>query len=86
MEASDASTPSRMPYSKLRLLECQFMKHELIELNITMYIPVAPDTFGCTPSAKRHGLNMQPPPIPSAPDTQPPKKLIVSNLIKLFPS
>jgi hypothetical protein len=47
---------------------------------------VAPDTFGCTPSAKRHGLKMQPPPIPSAPDTQPPKKLIVSNFTKLFPS
>jgi hypothetical protein len=46
-----------------------------------MYMPVAELTCGGTPILKSSGLNMLPPPIPSAPDTQPPISEKTINLI-----
>jgi len=43
----------------------------LILENVIMYIPVAEDTLGGTPRPINNGLNITPPPNPSAPATQP---------------
>jgi hypothetical protein len=43
-------------------------------LNVTKYILVDDDTLGGTFSFKSNGLNMDPPPRPRAPATQPPRK------------
>ena len=45
-----------------------------------MYIPVAEATDGSTPRLKSKGLNIVPPPKPSAPDINPPKKAKNTNL------
>ena len=41
--------------------------------HIIIYIPVEDATFGGRPSPSKSGLKIEPPPRPSAPDTQPPK-------------
>jgi len=42
--------------------------------NIIIYIPVAEATCGGTPKLNRRGLKTDPPPMPRAPDIQPPIK------------
>ena len=54
----------------------------LVENNI-IYIPVAPDTEGGTPKLKSKGLNIAPPPNPSAPDTHPPRKAKTINFRRI---
>lgn len=56
------------------------MKQELEEENSIMYIPVAEATEGRTPRLKSKGLKIVPPPKPSAPDINPPKKAKKTNL------
>jgi hypothetical protein len=49
-----------------------------------MYIPVAEETYGGTPKLKSNGLKTDPPPIPRAPEIQPPRKE-KSNNLESFP-
>ena len=56
------------------------MKQELEEENSIMYIPVAEATEGRIPRLKSKGLKIVPPPKPSAPDINPPKKAKKTNL------
>lgn len=56
------------------------MKQELEEENSIIYIPVAEATEGRTPRLKSKGLKIVPPPKPSAPDINPPKKAKKTNL------
>ena len=56
------------------------MKEELEEENNIMYIPVAEATDGRTPRLNNRGLKIVPPPKPSAPDINPPKKAKKTNL------
>jgi hypothetical protein len=58
------------------------MKLELDEENRIMYIPVAEATEGKTPRLNKSGLNIAPPPRPSAPDIKPPRKAKVTNLTR----
>ena len=44
-----------------------------------MYIPVADATDGKTPRLSMRGLNIAPPPRPSAPDMNPPRNAKVTN-------
>jgi len=53
--------------------------------NIIMYIPVADATYAGTPILNNNGLKTLPPPIPSAPDIQPPMKLNSKSLNSLTP-
>ncbi len=56
------------------------MKLELEDENKIMYIPVADATEGKIPRLSNKGLNIAPPPSPSAPDINPPRKANVTNL------
>ena len=56
-----------------------------MQLKITKYIPVLAATFGLTPSARSDGLQIEAPPSPSAPATQPPPNPMQINLTKLLP-
>ena len=61
------------------------MVHVAILEKVIMYIPVADETLGGTPIAKRSGLKITPPPRPSAPATQPPKKPSPRTFLRVFP-
>ena len=50
----------------------KYIRQAAILLKVTRYMPVAEETFGGTPIDNSKGLNMDPPPSPSAPATQPP--------------
>ena len=49
-----------------------------------IYIPVADDTYGGTPKLKSNGLKTDPPPIPRAPEIQPPRNEKNNNLKSLL--
>lgn len=52
---------------------------------VIIYIPVAEETCGGTPSPINNGLKITPPPNPRAPATQPPPKPSPKTVLKVFP-
>ena len=50
-------------------------------VNITRYILVEEDTAGGIPILSKTGLNIEPPPSPRAPETQPPAKATKTSLL-----
>ena len=69
----------RQPFRKLT-------QHVLIVERRTKNIPVEPATFGCTPKVRNAGLQIDPPPRPKAPATNPPTKPIDTRLTSDLPS
>lgn len=61
------------------------MSEEAPVENMIMYIPVAEATLGGTPMLRSRGLKIEPPPSPSAPETQPPKKEKVRSFVRVEP-
>lgn len=72
-------------YSKFSMLYIIYTILEPALENMIMYIPVEDDTDGETPMLSRTGLNMAPPPKPSAPATHPPTNAKKRSFLKVDP-
>lgn len=66
--------PAHIPYEMFRRSLSIYVKVDAPVEKMIMYIPVADDTWGGTPKLSSNGLNILPPPIPSAPEMMPPVK------------
>jgi len=74
-------TPRKAPYFKSKLPNTRYpIDADSVE-NLIKCIPVADDTFGATPSYKKIGLYITPPPRPSADASTPLKNPSKTSLI-----
>ena len=80
------NTEAKRPYETLSMSFMMYVNVDAPVAKIIMYMPVDEATLGGTPTESRSGLNIAPPPSPSAPATHPPMIEKVSNLARVFPS
>ncbi len=84
IEATAHHAPIQSPKGMFKVPNTMYVMLEPAVENMIMYIPVDEATAGGTPMLRSKGLKMAPPPRPSAPETHPPNRAKITNLVTTF--
>ena len=84
IEATAHHPPIQSPYGILSVPKTMYVMLEPAVENMIIYIPVEDATAGGTPMLRSKGLKIAPPPRPRAPETQPPSRAKITNLIRML--
>ncbi len=84
IDATAHHEPIHNPNGRFNVPNTIYVMLEPAVENMIIYIPVEDATAGGTPMLSNKGLKMAPPPKPSAPETQPPKRAKMTNFTRML--